>query len=378
MEYVALLPIDTVFKTVHIFTIKERKEVFPVFNPITILLKKQELLIKIMAAAILLVSTIGLLSQTAAAQTTYVITDGSSVKLHSTYETDPALVLNEAGLELDKDDTYTTQVGNGLSEIKVRRGHTVTINNCGKQTHVTTYGENVGTLLQRLEVPMDGNTAVSISLETATFDGMELDITRTVRNVEVYTATVGYETEYVEDSTLPAGTEVVVTEGVDGQVERMASVLYVDGQEHSRTVLSEKVLREPVSAVIAVGTAPEAKPLSYEIGDGTITLSTGEVLTFTHTKQFKATAYTHTDAGCDMITSTGTTVRHGTVAVDPRVVPYGTRMFIVANDGSYVYGVATAEDCGGAIKGNRLDLYFSTTAACFQFGIRNCTVYFLG
>ena len=37
----------------------------------------------------------------------------------------------------------------------------------------------------------------------------------------------------------------------------------------------------------------------------------------------------------------------------------------------------TAEDCGGAIKGNRLDLYFDTTAECFQFGVRNCTVYFL-
>ena len=348
------------------------------FNPITILLKKQELLIKIMAAAILLVSTIGLLSQTAAAQTTYVITDGSSVKLHTTYETDPVLVLDEAGLALDTDDTYTTQVGKGLSEIKVRRGHTVTINNCGKQTHVTTYGESVGSLLDRLDLPMDGNTAVSIPLETATFDGMELDITRTVRNVEVYTTTIGYETEYVEDDSLPAGTEVVLTEGVDGQVECMASVLYVDGQETSRTVLSETVLRQPVNAVVAVGIGEDAKPLSYEIGDGTITLSTGEVLTFTKTMQFKATAYTHTDAGCDMTTATGTTVRRGTVAVDPRVIPYGTRMFIVTNDGAYVYGVSTAEDCGGAIKGNRLDLYFSTAAACYRFGIRNCTVYILG
>ena len=348
------------------------------FNPITILLKKQELLIKIMAAAILLVGSIGLLSQTAAAQTTYIITDGTNVTTHDSYETDPVLVLSEAGLKLDADDTYTTQVGNGLSEIKIRRGHTVTINNCGKQTHVTTYGESVGTMLERLDVPMDGNTAVSLPLETATFDGMELDITRTVRNVEVYTATIGYETEYIEDETLPAGTEVVLTEGADGQMECIASVLYVDGQEHSRTVLSEKVLRESVNAVVAVGIGEDAAPLSYEIGDGTITLSTGEVLTYTKTMQFKATAYTHTDAGCDMITSTGTTVRHGTVAVDPRVIPYGTRMFIVTNDGAYVYGVSTAEDCGGAIKGNRLDLYFSTTAACFRFGIRNCTVYILG
>ena len=79
-----------------------------------------------------------------------------------------------------------------------------------------------------------------------------------------------------------------------------------------------------------------------------------------------------------MTTATGTTVRVGTVAVDPTVIPYGTRMFIVSNDGNYVYGIGTAEDCGGAIKGNRLDLYYPTDAECFAFGRIGCTVYFLG
>ena len=348
------------------------------FNPITILLKKQELLIKIMAAAILLVSTIGLLSQTASAQTTYVITDGENVTLHTTYETDPVQVLSEAGLELDTDDTYITQEGTGISEIKVQRNQTVVIDNCGKETAITTYGETVGELLERMDVPMDGNTQVSLPLETMTYDGMELEVKRTVRKVEVYTTAVPFETEYVEDETLPDGTEVVRTEGVNGQKECLASVLYVDGQETSRIVLREAVLQEPVNAVIAVGTGAAQEEVSYVVGDGTITLSTGEVLTFTHAGQFKATAYTHTDAGCDMTTATGTTVRRGTVAVDPRVIPYGTRMFIVTNDGRYIYGVSTAEDCGGAIKGNRLDLYFSTNSQCVQFGIRNCTVYFLG
>ena len=53
------------------------------------------------------------------------------------------------------------------------------------------------------------------------------------------------------------------------------------------------------------------------------------------------------------------------------------RQLLVCNDGSYIYGIGTAEDCGGAIKGNRLDLYFPTTAECFKFGIKGCTVYFL-
>lgn len=352
------------------------------FNPITILLKKQELLIKIIAATVLLVSTIGLLSQTASAQSTYVITDGENVMVHTTYETDPVQILSEAGLALDSDDTYTTQEGFGIAEIKVRRSQTIHIDNCGSQTQIITYGETVGDLLNRLDIPMDGDTQVSVPLETLTYDGMELEINRTVRNTEVYTAAIPHDTIYVHDSSLPAGVEQVLTEGVDGQMECVASVVYVDGLETSRTVTSEKILRQSVDAVIALGTAEaeaeETDVPAYVVGDGTITLSTGEVLTFTHTGQYKATAYTHTDAGCDFYTATNTHVRIGTVAVDPSVIPYGTRMFIVANDGSYIYGVATAEDCGGSIKGNRLDLYFPTTWECFQFGIRYCTVYFLG
>ena len=78
------------------------------------------------------------------------------------------------------------------------------------------------------------------------------------------------------------------------------------------------------------------------------------------------------------MTATGTVVHWGTVAVDPRYIPYGTRMFIMASDGSYVYGIATAEDCGGDIKGDRMDLYMPTYEQCMEFGRRRCTLYFLG
>ena len=159
-----------------------------------------------------------------------------------------------------------------------------------------------------------------------------------------------------------------------------ARVTYINGKEASRTVLSEVVTTPAVDTVMAIGTAEEmaAGGDVPVIGDGYILLPTGEMLTFTDTAQVRATAYTHTDAGCDLITATGSTVHIGTVAVDPRYIPYGTRMFIVANDGSYVYGISEAEDCGGAIKGGRVDLYFPTYEQCMQFGWRNCTIYFLG
>ena len=131
-----------------------------------------------------------------------------------------------------------------------------------------------------------------------------------------------------------------------------------------------------MNQVIKQGTF-EAEKGKLTIGAGIIVTADGKVYNYTHSMKVKATAYTHTDKGCDKITATGTTVHWGTVAVDPKLIPYGTKMFIVSNDGKFVYGLSAAEDCGGSIKGNRIDLYMPTTSQCFSFGVRNCTIYFL-
>lgn len=345
-------------------------------------LKRKTFFIRIAAVAVLLGSVL-LLSQTAFAENTYVITDGDRVVVHTTKVTDPAAVLNEAGLLLDADDTYTTQAGLGVSEITVQRGQTVTIDNCGEALQVSSQGETVAQLLTRLDISTDSTVCVSAPLDSMTYDGMVLSVSTTVRREEVYTAAIAHGVSYCYDDTIPAGSHEVLTKGVDGQVSRTASVVYENGEEISRVILSETVLQQPVDELVAIGTGGEDVAAGYIsqqpiIGDGYIITSTGEVLTFTDTIEVLATAYTHTDAGCDMITAMGTTVRWGTVAVDPKLIPYGTRMFIITNDGSYVYGVATAEDCGGAIKENRVDLYMPTYRECIQFGRKYCTIYILG
>ena len=327
------------------------------------------------------VCVVGLLAQSAFAQNTYIITDGSTIVVYTTNSTDPAVVLNEAGLLLDEDDTYTTSPGLGVSEITIRRSQTVFINHCGETLSVETAGETVGQLLERLNIVIDADTNVSVPLDTPTADGMELTITRTLRTMENYTAVIPYDTTVCYDDSIPAGTELVLTAGMDGEMRCAASVVYLDGVEISRSVLEQSVTTQPVNEVIAIGTGSADTAVAageFIIGDGFIITDTGEVLTYTKTMQVEATAYTHTDAGCDFWTATGTHVRIGTVAVDPRYIPYGTRMFIVSNDGQYIYGVSTAEDCGGAIKEDRVDLYFPTTKEGFQFGRRDCTIYFLG
>ena len=341
--------------------------------------KRKSLLIRVAALVLPVFIMAAVLVPTVFAQTTYVITDGDQVKVYTTFASNPAAVLDRAGFELGEDDTYTTQPGDGVSEITVQRSQLITVNNCGEQIQVSSYGETLSELLNRMGIPAYGDYTVSLPLETETYDGMEVSVDCVVEMEQTYTVDIPYETIECFDPTLPEGQKEVLVTGVTGQLCKTANVVYVNSQETSHTVLSETVVQQPVNQIVAVGTGTDLNEGSNApaIGDGVIVTAEGEVLTFSRTEQFKATAYTHTDAGCNMTTATGTTVRVGTVAVDPTVIPYGTRMFIVTNDGKYIYGIGTAEDCGGAIKGNRLDLYFPTDPECWAFGVRNCTVYFL-
>lgn len=347
------------------------------FTPFIV--KKKSVFMKLTALVLSIAAITALLSQTVFAQNTYVITDGDQVRVHTTYATDPAAVLNEAGVRLDKGDIYTTQPGDGVSEITVQRSQQITVYNCGEPMQVTSYGETLEELLSRVGVPAYGKNNVSQPLDTMTYDGMEVRVDHISQVQETYTVDIPYETILCNDPTLAEGTEKVLVAGTAGQVKRIADVLYINRVENSRTVLEETVLQQPVNRIVAVGTGKKTDNSSKApaIGDGVIVTASGEILTYDRAEQFKATAYTKTDAGCDDITATGTYARVGAIAVDPKVIPYGTRMFIVSNDGKYIYGIATAEDCGGSIKGNRIDLYFDTTAECFQFGVRNCTIYFL-
>lgn len=330
---------------------------------------------------ILVLSMTALLSQKAFA-TTYVINDGDRVVTCTSFATDPVEILDQAGVPLDEYDTYTTEAVEGGAAITINRAQRISVNWHGQTTVVSSLGETTEQLLQRLGLEITEQDVFSHDLKEMTFDGMELTVDRIVTRRESFCAAVAHEVQYCPDATLPLGSERVQVRGQDGELMRTADVTYVNGVEKHRSILSETMLRMPVTEIVSVGSAQVPEEERTEempvIGGGYITLPTGEVLTYTHTDTVEATAYTHTDAGCDRITATGTTVHWGTVAVDPSRIPYGTRMFIVANDGSYVYGIATAEDCGGDIKGDRMDLYMPTYEQCREFGRRRCTLYFLG
>lgn len=336
--------------------------------------------VKMIALLLAMVCLVGSLSQTAQAENTFVITDGDAVTVHTTSATDPAKVLQEAGVALSADDIYTTESVDGVSEIKVQRLQSITVYYGEQVIQATTYGETLKSLFDRLGILIDDSVVVSLPLDRETSHGMVVRIDRIGEATESYTMEIPFETHYCEDPALPLGEEKILVAGQKGQMLCTANVSYKNGEEASRNVYQQTVTVEPVSQLVAVGTGEQVGQVSDKplIGDGFIVMPTGEVLTYIRKDNFVATAYTHFDAGCDEITANGAQVKWGVVAVDPSIIPYGTRMFIVSNDGAYVYGLSTAEDCGGAIQDKRLDLYMPTLEEAYKFGIRNCTVYFLG
>lgn len=340
--------------------------------------KNKTLALRTAAIAAVAIAALTVLSQTAFAKTSYVIDDGGRVFYHTSYASDPVDVLTEVGVDVDENDRIQTTRGADTDRITVIRGMEVTVVDRGVTRTLVSYGETLSELLNSNGIALNENSSVDLPLQTTTFDGMVAVVKDTVTSTDTYTEVIPYEVIYRETSALAEGTQVVLVQGQDGEQVCTAECTYVNGLEERRNVLSCQVVREPVAQVVAVGTgdgtATQKAPL---IGDGVIVTGEGDVLTFTHRETFLATAYSRSCEG-GQVTATGTVTRVGAIAVDPDVIPYGTRMFIVTKDGQYIYGVATAEDCGGSIQGHRVDLFYESKEYCLEFGMRYVDIYFLG
>ena len=212
---------------------------------------------------------------------------------------------------------------------------------------------------------------------------------------------VPYETVYIEDASMKKGKSVTETAGKDGLARTAVEVILHEGVEVSRQVAGTRIIREPVNEVIRVGTyvMPPAtvvsthnnssgtmtsynysrnflESVSIDEENKTITTPSGEVFYYSSSFIGEATAYS-CEGNPNAITATGTKARVGEVAVDPKFIPLGTKMFIVLSDGSLIYGYCVAEDTGGAVEGNIIDLYMNTFADCALVGRTDCTVYIL-
>ena len=339
------------------------------------------LLIAVTVAAIM----IGL-TQPAFAQTKYVITDGDNVIVCMSSSTDPKVVIEEAGLQLGESDTYTTQKNDGISEIHINRIQMITVHAGSDIFVVGSYGGTVADVLESLNIELADTDLLSCGLNDPTYDGMSVELTRIRREILTYEEIIPHEVQIYEDTNLNAGEERVLVPGNDGVIHYTAQILYENGVEVQREILSEEIIAEPSNGIIfrgvdrSVRTAQnnedEAAHPEFS-GNDTQRHVPGTNLAYREILNFQATAYYCPNPELWNITYTGTEVQVGTVAVDPHFIPLGTRMYIVSADGEYVYGYAIAEDTGGAIKGKIVDLYFNTYDECITFGRRDVKIYIL-
>jgi len=182
-----------------------------------------------------------------------------------------------------------------------------------------------------------------------------------VRFVQVSERTVAvrervpYDLRYVPEQSAAREQVVVWTSGTGGVRERVFRLLYEDGTLVSRALVSNSLLGPPAGDALVVGKSV------YRGG------ATNEFY-------MEATAYSPTVQETDgnpWMTASGMKSGHGVVAVDPKVIPLGSKLYVEG------YGYAIAGDTGGAIKGNRIDVFFYSSDEMARWGRRWARVFVL-
>lgn len=180
-----------------------------------------------------------------------------------------------------------------------------------------------------------------------------------------YSVNTAYSVRKVADSSLEQGKTRIVSDGRQGLLLKTVVETRIGTKLISREKVSERVLARPMDEVVHYGTKPPLKKLVTKSG------------TYYYRKSFMvmATAYEPSEVSCgpyaDGFTSIGLKAGPGIIAVDPRVIPMRSKVYVEG------YGYAIAGDVGGAIKGNRIDVCYNTVQEALNWGRRRVRVYIL-
>ena len=282
--------------------------------------------------------------------TSWIVTDHANAVYILTGPEDAAIVLNEEEVREGEMSSQLVYLSSGQSgyDMSLTAGQEVTVTHDGSTVTAKARSETVAELLERLHITPSPLEMVAVDLDE---DSAELTIASELTYYDQVEEPATYETVRVANPSLPKGTEKVVQEGADGVRTSIYEVVWSGGEEISRQFVDE-LESTAVNEVVEYGTAVAstragvASVSKNTDGSGILTLTDGTTLNFSGVKSMTATAYTAGHGGADYTTATGTLVKVGTVAVDKNVIPLGTKMYIVAADGSVVYGTAVAADTG--------------------------------
>jgi len=297
--------------------------------------------------------------------------DGLTETIDTSAETAGDL-LAERNLARSPDDALSVDPATPLTDgetVVYRAAVLVTVTIDGQSRILRTPATSVSALLSEQGVAFDRHDQVSPAPSTALANGSAV----TVKHVDSWTETIrkAVAAKVVKRwaFTMPPGKTQVLDPGTPGVAETAYAVTRTpDRRTLRKTALVSRILRAPRARIVAEGIGEYAalSAIAERGIAGTLKLASAAM-------SMVATAYTAECAGCSGtgMTASGRPAGHGVVAVDPRVIPLGTHMYIPG------YGHAVAGDTGGAIRGNRIDLGFNSNAAANQFGRRAITVYLI-
>jgi 3D (Asp-Asp-Asp) domain-containing protein len=243
---------------------------------------------------------------------------------------------------------------------------TVTIEMGGTKKNYVTVKKRVMDILYEQGIKLGPDDIVQPPLTTELTGDANIRIIQVKKEIVTQEKTIAFNTITKKDQNLLEGTKKVVTEGKPGKVLDVYEVVYQDGKEVARNLVRSQVLQNKVDQVVAIGN----KRLLASRGSVTVA---GYTFVPRKTIQATLTAYSAAYSKHNGITYSGVKATEGrTVAVDPQVVPLGWWVYIEG------YGFRRAEDTGGLIKGNKLDIFFESNEVAKQFGVKKRTVYVIG
>ncbi len=290
--------------------------------------------------------------------------DGSVVPFRTTATT-VGEALEAAGVVLGSRDVVTPDLGERIAEgmtIEIRRAVPVVVKVGGFALRIQSAAPTVGEALAGSRLPIDADDKIEPGRDQAITPGLEVTVTQVVLSYQHRDDPIPFKTVRREDMNLRLGQSEVVQPGETGRESRLLLVTYEDARIVDTQELSKVVTKQPIDQILRVGTSGDI-------------VRDGKTLHFLKSLSVKATAYEPGPVSCGPTatgyTAIGLKATKGIIAVDPRVIPLRSKVYV---DG---YGLAIAGDTGSAIKGNRIDVCFDTLEEALHWGVKTTKIYIL-
>lgn len=332
-----------------------------------------------------IVLSVVILSATYLNNTIY-ITDGDTTTVTVTADRDAKAVLGRENIDITSNDMVELRTGEGtFTQLSVTRSFAVTVAVDGAETTYHVTGGTVAQLLSENGITLGSRDQMNYEEDHTLRPDDLIEITRVQSRQRVETEAIPYEVIDKSTSVLAVGRTRVLEAGVSGVRQYTYEDIIEDGEIVETVLISNVVTQEPQSALRLVGDGSAISVLDYSY-DFPLD-ENGNPLEYYHvlTGQ-KATGYSAKSGayGAAVYSSAknhpdiGTCVA-GTVAVNPNIIPYGTRLYIKTPDGKFVYGYAIANDTGvGMMEGIvSVDLFYDTYTESALNGVRYVDIYIL-